>query len=149
MATTNLVEESVVDSSQARRRIRLAGYAALAFAAFQLSALPLPLHRVAAGWTVEWASVGQVAASLILAAAALRGSVVAALVLGAYGAYRAALFGLAVIRILDGTAAANDWGPAWVLGAAIGLPFAVFWVRGGHAALSLLRARRESAPGAI
>lgn len=124
-------------SPRARGRIRAAGYAALAFAAFQLSALPAPLHRsaVGGGWVVEWATVGQVALSVLLGALALRGRRAAALVLGLYGVYRLGLFALAVVRVLDGTAARLVWGPGWVLATALAVPFAVFWVRGGWAAL--------------
>ena len=130
-----------MDSIRARRRIRHSGYATMAFAALQLASLPLPLHHApdGVGWVGEWATVALVGASLLFAVTALRESVLAGAILGAYGAYRFALFGLAIVRVLDGTAASYRWGPAWVLSVAITLPFAAFWVRGGLAALAVRR----------
>jgi hypothetical protein len=140
-----------VDSIQARRRIRHAGYAALLFAAYLLLVLPMPLHRVPGGvaWIVEWMTVVQVSASLLLGIMALREGALAGAVLGAYGVYRVVLFGLALVRVLDGTAAAVPWGPAWVLVATLLVPFAVLWIRGGLAVLAMLRARKESPMAAI
>jgi hypothetical protein len=140
-----------VDPIRARRRIRHAGYAALLFAAYLLLVMPIPLHHASGGvaWVVEWITVVQVSASLLLAVMALRGGALAGAVLGAYGVYRVALFGLALVQVLDGTAATVPWGPAWVLVATLLVPFAVIWIRGGLAALAMLRARKESPMAAI
>jgi hypothetical protein len=140
-----------VDSTRARRRIRHAGYAALLFAAYLLLVLPMPLHHAPGDmpWAVEWVTIAQVGLSLLLAVLALRGVALAGAVLGVYGVYRIALFALAIVRVLDGTAASIPWGPAWVLVAVVLVPFAVFWIRGGLAALALLRTRRESPMAAI
>jgi hypothetical protein len=129
-------------SSHADRCIRQAGYAALAFAVYQLVALPMPLHRIDTTWVVEWMTIAQVGVSLVSGVAALRGNLIAAALMGSYGVYRVALFGLAVVRVLDGTAAQIHWGPAWVLGVALTLPFAIFWVRGGFGGISVYRDRR-------
>ncbi len=137
--------------SPARRRIRHAGYAALAFAAFQLFALPMPLHRAADGvaWVTEWTTIAQVSASLVVAVLAIRGNALVAAILGVYGAFRIILFALAVVRVLDGSAARAGLGPAWVIGVALVLPFALFWVRGGLATLAVLREPGESPAAAI
>ena len=119
----------------ADRRVRAASYAALAFAAFQLLVLPRPVHRLDTSWIVEWATIAQVSFSLTLGVLAIRGSRIATSVLGLYGVYRLALFGVAVLRILDGTAAAESAGPAWVLGVSLVVPFAIFWLRGAWAVL--------------
>jgi hypothetical protein len=100
-------------------------------------------------WAVEWVTIAQVGLSLLLAVLALRGVALAGAVLGVYGVYRIALFALAIVRVLDGTAASIPWGPAWVLVAVVLVPFAVFWIRGGLAELALLRTRRESPMAAI
>jgi len=60
--------------------------------------------------------------------------------------YRLGLFGLAVIRILDGSAAAESADPAWVVAAALVVPFSIFWARCGWAVLR--RARLSAEPGA-
>lgn len=148
---TSILRGLAVDSNRANRRIRQAGYAALVFAAYLLLVLPMPLHHAPgdATWIVEWMTIAQVSAALFLAVMALRESTLAGAVLGAYGVYRIALFVLAVVRVLDGTAASIPWGPGWVLVATVLVPFAVFWIRGGLAALAVLRARRESPAGAI
>jgi hypothetical protein len=140
-----------VDSIRARRRIRQAGYAALVFAAWKLLVLPMPLHHAPGGaeWIIEWTTVAQVSVSALLAVLALRESALAGAILGAYGTFRLALFALALVRVLDGTAASIPWGPAWVLVATLIVPFAVFWVRGGLAALAIVRAQRESPEAAI
>src|SRR6478735_7529238 len=103
---TNISLGIAVDSSRARRRIRQAGYAALVFGAYLLLVLPVPVHHAPGGvaWVVEWTTVAQVSASLLLGVLALRESALAGAVLGAYGAYRVALFVLALVRVLDGTA---------------------------------------------
>ena len=121
------------------RRIRAAGWAAIAYAVFQLWALPAIVWRVDGHWIWAPTTALQILPTILLAWFALRGSRPAALVLGAFAVYRVGLFGLAVVRVLDGTAATMQWGPAWVLGTIVALPFSIFWVRGGIAALRAVR----------
>jgi hypothetical protein len=142
MATYAFLQESALELTSARRHIRIAGYVTFAFAAFQLVALPMVIHRDTGGfWVVEWISIASVAVSFVVAVALVRGSALAAALVAADGAYRVALFVLAIVRVLDGTGLSNRWGRASLVGAAISLLFAIFWVRAGLAALTLYRAR--------
>jgi hypothetical protein len=120
--------------------LRASAYAAFAYAGLQLCFLPAVLYREAGRWVWEPATVLQVGLTLIVAVLVWRGSMIAAGVAAAYGAWRLGLLALAVVRVLDGTAVAMDNGPAVVLAQGVALPFAVFWVRGG---LVLLRSRRS------
>lgn len=124
---------------KALRQIRTAGWAAVAYAGLQLLALPAVVWRVDGHWTWAPTTALQILPTIVLAWLALRGSRLAALILGAYSVYRVSLFGLAVVRVLDGTAAKTQWGPAWLFGTMIALPFAIFWLRGGIAALRTIR----------
>ena len=97
---------------------------------------------MAGGWTWEPGTLLQVALSLAVGVLIWRGSGIAAGVAAGYGAWRLALAALAVVSVLDGRAVRMENGPAWVLAQLVGLPFAVFWVRGGLAVLRERRARR-------
>jgi hypothetical protein len=135
-----------MDPMRAQRRIRQAGYAALVFAVFQLLVLPAPLHHASGGeaWVVEWMTIATVGAALLLAIMAIRESTVAGTLLGFYGLYLLLLLGYDIVRVLDGTMAQIPLGPAYVLGVVTLIPFAVFWVRGGRAALAVTRTRRKA-----
>lgn len=118
-----------------RRRIRAAGWAAIAFAVFQLLAFPAVVWRRGGHWTWEPTTVLDVLPAILLGWFALRGSRPAAWLLGAYAVYRIGLFGLGIVRVLDGTAVVMQFGPARMLASAVVLPFAIFRLRGGIAAL--------------
>ncbi|MGH7648869.1 MAG: hypothetical protein ACREND_12180 [Gemmatimonadaceae bacterium] len=121
------------------RQIRTAGWAAVAYAVLQLLALPAVVWRADGHWTWAPTTALEILPTIVLAWFALRRSRLAALILGAYAVYRVSLFGLAVIRVLDGTAATTQWASAWVFGTVVALPFAIFWLRGGIAALRTIR----------
>jgi hypothetical protein len=131
------------------RRIRAAGIAALAFAVFQLWALPAPLWYADGRWVWSAETIVSVGLTLAVGVAALRGSRAAAVILGGYGGYRLGWFVLGIVQVLDGTAARDAQGPAFVLGAAMGVPFAIFWVRGGLAAWRAIRTRATLKDAAI
>src|SRR4051812_5851211 len=127
------------------RRIRRAGWSALAFAALQLLWLPLPTADPAGVWH------GALLTALIVlpyAAAGVwalrRESRLAAAYLGAAGVYRVAIAGLAIVSVLDGSAVRDGRGPATVIASLLTVPFALFWVAGGLAAWQS-RARQAQA----
>jgi hypothetical protein len=134
-----IVEHDFRVREKVRRRIHASGWAAIAYGVFLLLTLPAVVWRVDGHWIWEPTTALQVLLTVLLGWFALRGSRVAALVLGAYAVYRVALFVLAVVRVLDGTAATMPLGPEWVLGTMVALPFAIFWLRGAIAALRPVR----------
>ncbi|HEX6807028.1 MAG TPA: hypothetical protein VF118_03510 [Gemmatimonadaceae bacterium] len=128
-----------------RRRIRLSGWAALAFAAFLLAVAPTFHSGPDGGTVVEWATIAQAVVILGVGVAAVRQSLLAGAVLGLWGIYCAGVFGLAVVLVLAGREQ-TTMGPAWVMSTTIRVPFAVCWVIGGLAALSLYRSRARAEP---
>jgi hypothetical protein len=126
-----------------RRWIKASAYAAFAFAAFSLWALPLPLYRDAAGWHWSLITIIQVPIAIAAGIGVLRGLWFVVAGVGLLGLYRLLLFGLALVRVVDGTAAQSPSGPAWVLSIAITTPFAICWFLGG---LTFLRDWRTPAP---
>lgn len=130
---------------RAHRALRHSAYAAFAFAVLQLWFLPAPFHRDAGRWVWEPGTLLHVALTLTVAVLIWRGSRIAAGIAAAYGAWRLGLFVLAVVQVLDGTAAARGNGPAFVVSQAVSLPFAILWLRGGLAVLRERRARRTQA----
>lgn len=130
-----------------RRRVRHAGYAALAFALFQLVAFGGPLWRDAGRWIISPLAPVQIGILILGAAAVWRGSLVAAGVLGAYGAFRLAWFAVEVARVLTGSAVGLDRGSSMMATAALSVIFSVIWLRGGLAALRLHRDRAAAGVG--
>jgi len=123
------------------RRIRASAYATFAYAAFQLWIL----GRDGGEWTWSLSSVPYVAVSLAAAVAMWRGSLAAAWLAGSVGAWYVwnALYML--VAVLTGKAEEMGSGPALVVSYAIIGVFAVFWLRGGIAALRLALARQRPA----
>ena len=128
----------MTDSSDAlsslRRRVRLAGYAGLIWLGFQLVVLALKGGEDAWAWrglVVNFLPV------LILTAGVLRGNLLAALALGAYGILRFAMAVFALTRLMSGTVSqSHPWLP-WEIGAVILV--ALVWISGGLAAYRLFR----------
>jgi hypothetical protein len=121
------------------RAVRASAYAAFAYALLQVWFLPAAVHRDAGRWVWEPVTLLQIGLTLAVAVLTWRGSEIAAGIAAAYGAWRVGLVALAVVQVLDGTAAARENGPAVVIAQLVVLPFAIFWLRGG---LAVLRARR-------
>jgi hypothetical protein len=118
------------------RRVRSAGYAGLAWTFFQLTVLAVSGGDNAWAWQPLLINV---LPPLLLTIALLRGSLVAAVLLGVYGLYRVVSCLMVFARLLTGTAAGNYDG--LVGETVVVLVFALFWVSGGLAAFQLPRLR--------
>lgn len=122
----------------AARRMRVAGYTGVAYAALQLYALPFLLVHGPTGWTVNWETFVSVAITLIVSIATIRYYFIPACLLGVEGILRVGMFIWAfydVATMPGGEPLSASW--RWLLGTALALPFAVIWIRGALAAHSL------------
>jgi hypothetical protein len=109
----------------------------------QMWFLPALVHRNAAGrWTWEPGTLLEVGLSVAVGVLIWRGSQIAAGVAAAYGTWRLALAALVVVWVLNGRAVRMEHGPARVLAQLVVMPFAIFWLLGGLAALREWRTRR-------
>ena len=119
-----------------QRRVRFAGYAALAWGLFQLLATQRPSLEY-------WAGAVAINAlpTLILGWGTVRRNVFAAVTLGVYGLYRL-VTGARMIAVYFDPAAPrpSDW---WV--APLAIPFAIAWIVGAIAAVGHHRQRSSVA----
>lgn len=117
---------------------RWAGMAGLAWVAFQL--LMLARADGPDAWNPRALAIN-VLPVLVLAILVVRGSLVAAVILGVYGAARLIMGTLVLIRLSRGTASQTHDGLALEVG--LVMVFALVWVLGGVSAAGRIRSRRS------
>jgi hypothetical protein len=114
-----------------RRLVRFAGWSGVIWTVFQLTMLALSKGQRA--W--DWQSVGlNVLPVFVLAVATLRGSFMAAIMFGVYGAYRLVSSSVVFVRWLNGTAAHTYDGLVWEI--MVVMVFAIIWIVGGISGLA-------------